>query len=70
MKEVIFIINGNFHVLHLKFAKFIFNVLFVSVFSGSNLETWTASSFNLAHRASAIAAERHGVSRRIVQLCG
>jgi hypothetical protein len=70
MKDVLFITNGNFHILHLKFAKCIFGVLFVSVVSGSNLESWTASSFNLAHRANAIAAGRHGVSRRIVQLCG
>jgi len=51
MKEVIFIINGNFHILHLKFTKFIFSVLFVSVVSGSNLENWTAGFFNSAHRA-------------------
>jgi hypothetical protein len=43
---------------------------FVSVVAGSKLESWTAISFNLGHRANAIAAEYHGVSRRIVQLCG
>jgi hypothetical protein len=55
MKDVIFIINGNFHTLNLKFAKCIFSVLFVSVLSSSNLESWIASSFNLAHRANVIA---------------
>jgi len=69
MKDVIFIININFHVLNLKFARSIFSVLFVSVVSVSNLDSWIASSFNLAHRANAIAAGRHAVSRHIVQLC-
>lgn len=47
MKYVIFIINGDLHILNLKFAKCMFSVLFVSVVSDYNLDRWTAGSSEL-----------------------